>query len=783
MRALRGTAGAITAGLIGYLFLVEIVSGVLQGFYIPLIPDLVEHLGIRDADFNWFEAAQLLVAALSVPVLAKLGDMYGHKRILLVSTVLTAGASWWLAFTGDFTSFLVAWALQGFYTVWLPLEVALIFDRGRRSGAAASATRKAAGLLVVALQTGAIVGALAGGRVFTALDGDVTLTLMIPAVAVTLVFFAILFGVPESEPLPGRSLDIAGFAVLSLGLLLITSGLTFLRINGAGTWWVYLLMAAGVAVFLPWGRYELRRKDPAIDLRVLRQPTMWPVQLTAALIGISLLGAQAPLSTFAGTERESTGYGLGLDAAGISYLIGAYLVSLIVGAVLFPIAARLATPRITLIVAAFFVAGGYFLFLPFHDTTLQVFTNMVVAGVGSGALVAALLYPPLARALSPRIALIVAAFLVAGGYFLFLPFHDSVLQVVTNMVVAGVGCGALVGALPAAAAAAAPRGQTGIAAALTNTTKTIGGSFASSVFAVVLAAGALQAAGSTASSLAGYLTVFGVCGAGALLAAPSPTPAWRPIRRRSRRCDSGARLQLAADHLVRGGLGHRLDGDQVEVDVERQLDRVHDRLGDVVGDKRMGDVVVHRVGPGLVAPETHQRELLRLHHAGGDLDHADRLPRELQAQHAHQGARGELRGVVASPALVGDVTRDRRDGDDVRTIPIRCGQSEQGQQRAGDPLHGDDVDVEHAHPVLGVAVLDGGEAQGAAGVVHQGVHRAETRDEVAQGVDLRLHGEVGHEDVGPGLRGERLEPVGAAGDAHHVPAVFAEPAHGGRADP
>jgi len=35
----------------------------------------------------------------------------------------------------------------------------------------------------------------------------------------------------------------------------------------------------------------------------------------------------------------------------------------------------------------------------------------------------------------------------------------------------------------------------------------------------VLAAGALQVAGSTASSLAGYLTVFGVCGSGALLAA------------------------------------------------------------------------------------------------------------------------------------------------------------------------------------------------------------------------------------------------------------------------
>lgn len=462
MSILRGKSGAITVGLIGYLFLVELASGILQGFYVPLIPDLVEHLGIRDADFNWFEAAQLLLSALVVPILAKLGDMYGHKRILLVSTVLTAGATWWLAFTGDFTSFLIAWSLQGFYVVWLPLEVALIFDRGRRTGTAASATRRAAGFLVVALQAGAIVGALAGGRIFTALDGNVTLTLTVPAIAVSLVFFAILFGVPESEPLRGRSLDIVGFTGLTIGLLLITSGLTFLRINGPEAWWVYLLMLAGVAIFIPWGRFELRQRDPAIDLRVLGQPTMWPVQLTAGLIGISLLGAQAPLATFAGTDPVENGFGLGLDASNISYLIGAYLVSLIVGALLFANVSKWTTPRI---------------------------------------------------------ALIGASFLVAGGYLLFLPFHDSVLQVFTNMIVAGIGCGALVAALPAAAAAAAPRGQTGIATAMTNTTKTIGGSFASSVFAVVLAVGVVGVAGSTASSLFGYLTVFTICGVGALAAA------------------------------------------------------------------------------------------------------------------------------------------------------------------------------------------------------------------------------------------------------------------------
>lgn len=461
MSMMKSRRGAITFGLIGYLFLVEIVSGILQGYYVPLISDLVKYLGIRDAEFNWFEAAQLLLSALVVPVLAKLGDMFGHKRILLVSTVLTALASWALVFADTFATFLIAWALQGFYVVWLPLEIALIFDRGRKTGRGASRTRRAAGLLVVALEAGAITGALLGGRVFGWFDQNVPLTLVIPAIAVTLVFFAILFGVPESTPIPGRSLDVAGFSMLAIGLLLITSGLTFLRLNGPEAWWVYLLIVAGALVFVPFSRFELRQRDPAIDLRVLRQPNMWPVQLTAALIGISLLGAQAPLSTYAGTD-PAVGYGLGLDSGDRSTLIGVYLISMIIGALIFPLVSRRRSPRFALIIAAFLVAIGYLLFLPFHLETWQVFLNMFIAGLGSGA---------------------------------------------------------LVGAMPAAAAAAAPIGQTGIAAALTNTTKTIGGSFASAVFGIVLAAGAISAVSSTVSSLAGYLAVWAICGVGALVAA------------------------------------------------------------------------------------------------------------------------------------------------------------------------------------------------------------------------------------------------------------------------
>ncbi|KZE88972.1 MFS transporter [Microbacterium sp. TNHR37B] len=457
----------ITAGLIGWFILVEIVSGILQGYYVPLFSDIVVALGVHDSDVNWFEAAQLLLSALVVPILAKLGDMYGHKRILLIAAILTAGATWWVAFAGSFWSFLIAWALQGFYVVWLPLEIALIFERGRTQNRGVSLTRRAAGLLVVGLQAGAIIGALAAGRIYAATGGDLTLTLIVPAVAVSVIVVVIWLWVPESTPQPGRSLDTWGFVILAWGLLLVTSALAWMRLIGklglgplawTGVWALLLL---GVAVLVGFVFFERRQDDPAIDLRVVARPEMWPVQATAFLIGISLLGAQGPLSTYVGTD-PSLGYGLGLDATERSNVIGIYLVSLIIGAVLFAVTSRRA---------------------------------------------------------SPRVVLIVAAVLVGLGYALFLPFHLQLWQVLLNLSIAGLGCGALVGAMPAAAAAAAPRGQTGVASALTNTTKTVGGAFSSAVFGVVLAGGAGVVASETAASLGGYLTVWAICAAGGFLAA------------------------------------------------------------------------------------------------------------------------------------------------------------------------------------------------------------------------------------------------------------------------
>ena len=457
------TLGAL-AGVVGFLAFVEFTSGILQGYYTPMLTNIARHLGIHDADVNWLEGSQLMLSALVVPAFAKLGDMIGHRRMLLISTALTAAASLVLPFTDSFAVFLVAWALQGFYVVWLPLEIALIWSRSRSMEGRAVLTARAAGLLVAALELGAITGALVGGALVDALP--LMVVLLVPALAVIVCFFVIWLGVKESPEPTGGKFDTAGLILISMALIAFTGGLSFLRLNGVDDLFSWILVGLGIALLWPFAQWELRSPDPLIDVRMFRSPALGPVFLTAGLFGVSVLGAQAPLSTFARTDPAVYGYGLGTSGFATSLIIGVYLIAMIVGALLFPV---------------------------------------------------------IARRLSPRLTLMGASLLVAIGFLLFLPFHDSYAQVITNMVVVGLGSGALVAALPAAAASAAPATQTGVATGLTNSVKTVGGAIASCVFGIALLQGVATASGGategTAGSLSGYVTVWIVCGGTALVAA------------------------------------------------------------------------------------------------------------------------------------------------------------------------------------------------------------------------------------------------------------------------
>src|SRR5690606_28810046 len=115
-----------------------------------------------------------------------------------------------------------------------------------------------------------------------------------------------------------------------------TGGLSLLRLNGAADPLAWGVVIVGVLLVIPFALYELRHPDPLIDVRMFRSPALAPVFLTAGLFGVSVLGAQAPLSTFARMDPGVYGYGLGTTGFATSLIIGLYLIGMIAGALLFP---------------------------------------------------------------------------------------------------------------------------------------------------------------------------------------------------------------------------------------------------------------------------------------------------------------------------------------------------------------------------------------------------------------------------------------------------------------
>ena len=446
--------GFVVAVLVG----VEIASGAIQGYYGPVLVDLADRVDVRHADLNWLEAAQLLFSALVVPPLARLGDLIGHRTVLLLATAVTAAATWMIAFAPSFWLLLVAWTLQGIYVVWLPIEVAIIHRRTAGRSDQRRITRRVAAALVATLELSLIVAALTSGQLADRMS--LTTMLMLPAIVVTLCLPALLLLPGDAPASPAETFDWSGLGLLVLALLVAMGGLVLVRLEDASTPAGWVLVIVGCLALVPWWRFEAGRVDPLVDVRLLARPAQWSIQLTAVLLGMSLLGTQVPLSAYFRSDPAITGYGFDLTAAQTSQRLALFVLCLALGALALPVASRV---------------------------------------VGS------------------RGAMIAGCLLNAAGYLGWLPLHDSIGAVWLLLAVCGLGSGVLVAAIPAAAAAAAPLERVGSATGLSNAAKAIGGAVASSVFAICLSSsGAVEV---DRGSIDGYLAVWSICAGSALVAA------------------------------------------------------------------------------------------------------------------------------------------------------------------------------------------------------------------------------------------------------------------------
>jgi len=286
---------------------------VLQSLVIPVLPAIGRDLHVSQEAVTWVLTGYLLSAAVATPLLGRLGDMFGKRRMLLVTmAALTAGIV--LSGLANSLELLVAGrVVQGLGGALFPLAFGIIRDE-----LPAERVAGAIGFISATLGVGGGLGITLAGPIAARLGYHWLFWAPLPLVVLAAL---IMLRIPESPVRAGGRVSLTCAVLLSAWLVTLLIALT-----EAPSWgWLSAAFGAALlasaALFAAWWVAELRSASPLVDVRMLTRPAVLRTNLVAIAVGFTLYGSLILIPELLQTPR-ATGYGFGvsLDAAGLLLL-------------------------------------------------------------------------------------------------------------------------------------------------------------------------------------------------------------------------------------------------------------------------------------------------------------------------------------------------------------------------------------------------------------------------------------------------------------------------------
>ncbi|WP_327366992.1 MFS transporter [Streptomyces sp. NBC_01217] len=312
----EGRGGTATTGfdrrLLPPMMLGSVLNPVNSTIIAVTLVPVGDALGVPPSQTAWLVSALYLATALGQPVVGRLIDIFGPRRLFLVSTSLVGVAGVVGTLAPNLGVLIASRVLLGFGTcAGYPAAMALLRSEAKRTGQDSPSGVLTA--LAVANQTIAVIGPLLGGLLIGLGGWRATFALNVP-LAVAAVLLGLLrlpkeAGTGES-PQRGRlaaRLDLPGMALFAA---MLVSLLLFLMNLHLRDWYLLVIAAAASAAF---AARELRAPTPFIDLRVLGGNT--PLLATYGRALVAYVVAYSFLYGF--TQWTQEGSGLSPSHAGL----------------------------------------------------------------------------------------------------------------------------------------------------------------------------------------------------------------------------------------------------------------------------------------------------------------------------------------------------------------------------------------------------------------------------------------------------------------------------------
>jgi EmrB/QacA subfamily drug resistance transporter len=256
------------------------------------LPSLQKEFDASTSTLQWMVDSYLLVFAGFLLTAGTLGDRFGRKLALQAGLVLFGGGSLAVLAVDSAEQLIAVRAVMGLGgALIMPATLSIIsnvFPREERA--------KAIGVWSGMASIGIGLGPFAGGLLLEYFDWSSVFLLNVPVVVAALAAGFVL--VPESrDPRPGR-FDLPG-AGLSVGAL---TALVYGVIEAPERGWTdpltlgcFAIAAALGAAFVAW---ELRTKDPMLNLDFFRKPRFSVASGAMSIAFFSLFGASFAMTQF-----------------------------------------------------------------------------------------------------------------------------------------------------------------------------------------------------------------------------------------------------------------------------------------------------------------------------------------------------------------------------------------------------------------------------------------------------------------------------------------------------
>jgi MFS family permease len=248
------------------------------------LTEIAQEFAVRETTIAWVISAPVLLSAVALPLLGKLGDLYGHRRIFLTGFSAAAAAAVATAFAWDAGSLIglrIVAAVVGAATQ--PTSMALIFsvyplrDRPRAVGwwAMTGAAAPAAGLI-------------AGGPLVDFFGWRIVFILQ---AVFSLLALAVASLVLRETPRQEARFDVAGATALAAGVAGLMFALGRSRDVGLTSATIWMSVTVGVAGLVTFVWVERRIPVPLLPLEYFRQRNFSAAMLAGAFMGAAYMGA------------------------------------------------------------------------------------------------------------------------------------------------------------------------------------------------------------------------------------------------------------------------------------------------------------------------------------------------------------------------------------------------------------------------------------------------------------------------------------------------------------